>query len=87
MDRKSRFYGQGLAVALILLAGIGGYTLSLKHRLDATVSSIGALEQDRNQWKSKAEQAAGLVDGASASLEQCSAQVDVLKSSLAPPDP
>ena len=83
MDSKARTFAQLLVVALIIIAGIGLYTYSLQDRLDDTVDSFGALEQDRNQWKSKAEAAEGLIDGASASLNQCSAQVDVLKSRLA----
>lgn len=83
MDRKARTFAQLLTVALIIIAGVGVYTFSLQGRLDDTVESFGALEQDRNQWKSKAEAAEGLIDGASASLDQCSAQVDELKSRLA----
>lgn len=83
MDRKARTLAQLLAVALIIITSVGLYTFSLQDRLDDTVESFGALEQDRNQWKSKAEAAEGLVDGASASLNQCSAQIDELKSRLA----
>lgn len=83
MDRKARTFAQLLAVALIIMTGVGLYTFSLQARLDDTVESFGALERDRNQWKAKAEAAEGLVDGASASLDQCSAQVDELKSRLA----
>lgn len=85
MDRRARTFAQLLAVALIIIAGTGLYTYSLQDRLDATVDSFGALEQDRNQWKSKAEEAEGLIDGASVSLDQCSAQVETLKSQLASP--
>ncbi|MGE3476225.1 MAG: hypothetical protein AB7H70_10520 [Rhodospirillaceae bacterium] len=83
MDRKIRTFAQLLAAALIIMTGTGLYAFSLQDRLDDTVESFGALEQDRNQWKSKAEAAQGLIDGASASLDQCSAQVDDLKSRLA----
>lgn len=83
MDHKARTFAQLLAVALIIMTGVGFYAYSLHDRLDDTVESFGALEQDRNQWKSKAEAAEGLIDGASASLDQCSAQVDELKSRLA----
>ncbi len=83
MDRKARTFARLLAVALIIMAGVGTYAVSLHDRLDDTVESFGALEQDRNQWKSKAEAAEGLVEGASASLNQCSAQIDELKSRLA----
>jgi hypothetical protein len=85
MDRRARTFAQLLAVALIIIAGTGLYTYSLQVRLDATVDSFGALEQDRNLWKSKAEKAEGVIDGASASLDQCSAQVETLKSQLAAP--
>ncbi|MCC6913145.1 MAG: hypothetical protein IT566_05540 [Rhodospirillaceae bacterium] len=83
MDRKARTFAQLLVAALIIMTGTGFYAFSLRDRLDDTVESFGALEQDRNQWKSKAETAEGLIDGASASLDQCSAQVDELKSRLA----
>ncbi len=83
MNRKARTFARLLAPALIIMAGVGTYTFSLQGRLDDTVKSFDALEQDRNQWKSKAEAAEGLIDGASASLDQCSAQVDELKSHLA----
>ncbi|MCA0202120.1 MAG: hypothetical protein LCH56_15035 [Proteobacteria bacterium] len=83
MDRKARTFAQLLGIALIIITGVGLYTFSLQDRLDDTQESFGALEQDRNQWKSKAEAAEGLIDGASASLNQCSAQVDELKSRLA----
>ncbi|MGE3334488.1 MAG: hypothetical protein AB7I36_12660 [Rhodospirillaceae bacterium] len=82
MDRKARTYARLLVVALMIMAGVGTYAFSLHDRLADTVESFGALEQDRNQWKSKAEAAEGLIDGASASLNQCSAQVDELKSQL-----
>ncbi len=82
MDCKARTFAQLLAVALISMTGVGLYTYSLQDRLEDTVESFSALEQDRNQWKSKAEAAEGLIDGASASLDQCSAQVDDLKSQL-----
>jgi hypothetical protein len=64
------------------MTGVGLYTYSLQDRLDATMESFSALEQDRNLWKSKAEEAEGIIDTASASLNQCSAQVDDLKSRL-----
>jgi Tfp pilus assembly protein PilO len=83
MDRKARTLAQLLAVALMIMTGVGLYTFSLLDRLDDTQESFGALERDRNQWKSKAEAAESLIDGASASLNQCSAQVDALKSRLA----
>lgn len=83
MDRKARTFARLLVVALIFMTGVGMYAFSLHDRLDDTVESFGALEQDRNQWKSKAEAAEGLVEGASASLNQCSAQIDELKSRLA----
>jgi hypothetical protein len=83
MNRKTRTFAQLLVVALIVMTGVSLYTYSLQDRLDDTVESFGALEQDRNQWKSKAEAAEGLIDGASASLNHCSAQVDELKSRLA----
>lgn len=83
MDRKARALAQALAAALIIMTGVGLYTFSLRDRLDDTIESFGALEQDRNRWKSKAEAAEGLIDGASASLNQCSARVDELKSRLA----
>jgi hypothetical protein len=82
MDRRARPYAQLLAVALIFVAGVSLYAYSLQDRLDATTESFGALEQDRNLWKSKAEEAEGLIDSASASLNQCSAQVEDLKSRL-----
>jgi hypothetical protein len=82
MDRRARILGQSLALALIAIAGIGLYTYSLQGRLDAAMDSFGALEQDRNIWKAKAEQADGILDTASASLTQCGAQVDDLKSRL-----
>ncbi len=82
MDRRARPFAHLLAVALIIMTGVGLYTYSLQDRLDATTESFGALEQDRNLWKSKAEQAEGILDTASASLNQCSAQVEDLKSRL-----
>lgn len=82
MERRARLFGQLLAVALIVIAGVGLYTYSLQDRLDAAMNSFGALEQDRNLWKSKAEEADGIIDSASASLNQCTAQVDDLKSRL-----
>lgn len=82
MDRRARPFAQLLALALVVTAGVGLYTYSLHDRLDATLESFGALEQDRNVWKSKAEEAEGLIDTASASLNQCSAQVEDLKSLL-----
>lgn len=83
MDRRARTFAQLLAVALIIIAGVGLYTYSLQDRLDATMDSFGALEQDRNLWKSKAEQAEGIIDTASASLNQCTAEVENLKSRIA----
>jgi hypothetical protein len=83
MDGRARTFAQLLAVALIIIAGTGFYTYSLQARFDAAVDSFAALEQDRNLWKSKAEQAKGVIDGASASLNRCSAQIDTLKSQLA----
>jgi hypothetical protein len=83
MDRRARPYVQLLAVALVAMAGAGLYAYSLQDRLDATMDSFGALEQDRNLWKSRAEQAEGIIDTASASLDHCSAQVETLKSRLA----
>lgn len=82
MNRKAHALGHLLTLALVVVIGFGAYSYSLKHQLDATMVSFGALEQDRNLWKSKAEAAKGLVDGASSSLNQCSAQVDELKSRL-----
>lgn len=82
MDR-ARLFAHLLAVALIFITGMGAYSYALHHRLDDTLQSIGALEQDRNVWKSKAESAAGLVDTASTSLNQCSAKVEDLKLLLA----
>lgn len=87
MDRRARLFAPLLAVALILVTGMGAYSYSLQHRLDDTLNSIGALEQDRNIWKSKAEKAAGLVDTASISLNQCSAKVENLRSLLANTSP
>lgn len=83
MDRKARTFAALLVIALAFLGGVGLYTYSLQDRLDATTVSFGALEQDRNLLKAKAEVAEGLIDGASASLNQCSAQIDELKSRLA----
>ena len=83
MDRKARTLARLLAVAVAVLGGMGLYAYSLQDRLDATTVSFGALEQDRNLWKAKAEEAEGLIDGASASLNQCSARIDELKSRLA----
>lgn len=83
MDRRTRRFAQLSAVALIMAAGVGLYTYSLQDRLDAAMESFSALEQDRNIWKSKAEQAEGVVDNASESLNQCSAEVETLKSRLA----
>jgi hypothetical protein len=82
MNGRARPFAQLLAAALIAVAGVGLYTYSLHDRLDATMDSFGALEQDRNLWKSKAEEAEGIIDTASASLNQCSAQVEALKSRL-----
>jgi hypothetical protein len=82
MDRRARRVGQLLAVAFVVVAGVGLYTYSLQDRLEATTDSFNALEQDRNLWKSKAEEAEGLIDTASASLDQCSAQIETLKSRL-----
>jgi hypothetical protein len=84
MERKARVFGQLLGLALIVIAGIGLHTYSLGHRLEAAMDSFGALEQDRNLWKSKAEEAGGIIDMASTSLTQCSAQVDDLKARLTP---
>ena len=82
MDGRTRIFGRSLAVALIVITGIGLYTYSLRSRLDAAMHSFGAFEQDRNIWKAKAEEADGILDMASTSLTQCSAQVDDLKSRL-----
>ncbi len=87
MDRRSRVFAQMLAVALIAAAGIGVYSYVLQDRLDATLESIAALEQDRNLWKAKAEQAEGVIDAASASLAHCSAEVETLKSRPVSPLP
>ncbi len=83
MDKRSRLFTHLLAVALIVVTGVGAYSYSVQHRLAATLDSIGALEQDRNVWKAKAEQAEGLVDSAATSLNQCSAKVEDLKWLLA----
>lgn len=83
MDRRSSLFTHLLAVALIVATGMGAYGYSLQHRLDATLDSIGALEQDRNLWKAKAERAEGLVDTASTSLNQCSAKIEDLNWLLA----
>ncbi len=82
MEKRTRLFAQALAVALIVVAGVGLYTYTLQDRLDATLESIGALEQDRNVWKSKAERAEGVIDTASASLNTCSAQVETLRAQL-----
>lgn len=83
MNRSSRLAAHGLIAAIMILAGIGLYSHTLSSRLAATQASFSALEQDRNLWKSKAERAEGVIDSAAASLNQCSAQVDDLKSRLA----
>ncbi|MGE4064276.1 MAG: hypothetical protein AB7E79_12990 [Rhodospirillaceae bacterium] len=82
MDRRARILAQALAVTLIILAGLGVYAYALEDRLSATQESFTALEQDRNLWKSKAEEAAGVIDTASASLDQCSKQIETLRSRL-----
>ncbi len=83
MDKRSRLFTHLLAVALIVVTGVGAYSYSVQHRLNATLESIGALEQDRNLWKSKAEKSEGLVDTASTSLNQCSAKIENLEALLA----
>ena len=87
MERRAQIFARMLAVALIGLVGAGFHAYSLEGRLEATQESIGALEQDRNLWKSKAEEAEGVIEAASASLDHCSAQVVTLKSQLVAPGP
>lgn len=90
MDNKERAFAPMLALALIIMTSVSLYAYSLHARLEATMESFSALEQDRNGWKSKAEHAEGIIDTASASLNYCSAQIDDLKSQLVmapkPPD-
>ena len=87
MDKRSRLFTHLLAVALIVVTGVGAYSYTVQHRLAATLDSIGALEQDRNLWKAKAEKAEGLIDNASTSLNQCSAKVEDLTWLLATAGP
>lgn len=87
MNKISRLFAHLLAVALIVVTGVGAYSYAVQHRLEATLDSIGALEQDRNLWKAKAERAEGLVDNASTSLNQCSAKVEDLTWLLATATP
>jgi len=75
MYGKTRVLAQLLTVATLLLVGTGLYTFSLESRLEATLESIMAVEQDRNAWKSKAEQAEGSIEAAAISLDQCTARI------------
>ncbi len=82
MDSKTRTLAQVIAVAFFVVVGIGVYAYTLHSDLEATRHSITAVEKDRNSWKSQFDEAQAKGVSATASLEQCTAQVQDLQSQI-----